>query len=86
MRLFQPMPIDRQDDEARILARYKDIGWDFLRVGMPLGAIAYFLDIKWVVAYGFFIVAFSLGAIDARLHDIIIRFRRMDQERRQNSN
>lgn len=87
MELFPPAPQNRVEDERRITARYKDIGWDFARHGVPLILLAYFFDIKWVCAYGFFIVAFGVGALDARLHELLIRMRRIDQERRsENSN
>jgi hypothetical protein len=87
MTLFRKAPETLAEDEAVIWSRYWDIPWGFLREGVPLAAIAYFLDVKWVVAYGFFTVAFSIGALDARLHDIIIRIRRLSEtERSQDSN
>ena len=82
MELFPPAPHNRAEDERRITARYKDIGWDFARHGLPLALLAYFLDTKWICAYGFFIVALGIGALDARLHDFLVRVRRIDQERR----
>ncbi len=77
----------RMEDEQLIDRNYRGVWWGTLAGGLPLVAIAYFFDVKWVVAYGFLFAIFALVAMDARLTDIVIQLRHITQLlERQNSN
>lgn len=74
------------EDEALAFRRYSSLGWQVPLAGIPLPLIAYFLDSKWVVAYGLFILVGSALVIDARVTDLVIRLKLIDQKLRgQNS-
>jgi hypothetical protein len=69
-------PEDMGEDEQRIAAGYRN-GWR-----APIGSallifgVAYFSELKWVLAVGFVSLVIAINGTESRLYDLCIRIRR----------
>jgi hypothetical protein len=69
-------PTDMHDDELRIAKGYKPDFWFYAMRLLTVGAVAYFFDVKWVIAVGILILVESIQGLADRLYDLCIRARR----------
>ena len=67
-------PQDMREDE-HVIGRGYLLGANSILFLIPLG-VAYFADVKWVVAAGFAVALPMLNEVGGRLHDLCIRLRR----------
>ena len=67
-------PQDMGEDE-HVIGRGYVLGANSILFLIPLG-VAYFADVKWVVAAGFAVALPMLNEVGGRLHDLCIRLRR----------
>jgi hypothetical protein len=62
-------------EDEHVIGKGYQLGLNLLLMAAPLG-VAYFSDIKWVVATGFAVAFPMLNEIGGRLYDLCIRMRR----------
>jgi hypothetical protein len=71
-----PPPDTWRGDEQRISNYYKLHLWGSLFLAAVMLVAAYFLELKYVIAAGFGILIWGVGALDGRLYDLAVRSRR----------
>ena len=71
-----PPPDTWRGDEARIAKRYGMSLWNLVAAPLIMIPSAIYLDLKYVVAIGFALIAAAIWSADARAYDLAIRLRR----------